>query len=180
MKFKCPCCGYKTLDRERAWDICPVCFWEDDAIQYDKPEYSGGANRISLIEARENYKKIGCVEEEFKQFVREPLDCEKNEEIYVYIQENNCSNSDEKDIVRREKSRIKKWIVRRALAYFFVVAIFIFIFVCILNIQKIYIRVISSIIFSLDLVVLSGHIYKDMKNYLELKKKLEDVHKDAM
>ena len=29
-KYKCPCCGYYTLeDEEGHFDICPVCFWED-------------------------------------------------------------------------------------------------------------------------------------------------------
>ena len=30
-KYKCLCCGYQTLDTRGEYDICPVCFWEDDA-----------------------------------------------------------------------------------------------------------------------------------------------------
>src|SRR5579885_3179586 len=30
VKYSCPCCGYKTLDERGGYDICPVCFWEDD------------------------------------------------------------------------------------------------------------------------------------------------------
>ena len=30
-KYKCLCCGYRTLDTRGEYDICPVCFWEDDA-----------------------------------------------------------------------------------------------------------------------------------------------------
>lgn len=30
----CPCCGYMTLDRRGAYDICPVCFWEDDGSEF--------------------------------------------------------------------------------------------------------------------------------------------------
>jgi hypothetical protein len=29
-KHKCPCCGYHTLKAKGKYDICPVCFWEDD------------------------------------------------------------------------------------------------------------------------------------------------------
>jgi hypothetical protein len=28
---QCPCCGYYTLDGRGGYDICPVCFWEDDS-----------------------------------------------------------------------------------------------------------------------------------------------------
>ena len=34
--------------------ICPVCFWEDDLIQLKDPEYAGGANLVSLWQARLN------------------------------------------------------------------------------------------------------------------------------
>jgi Cysteine-rich CPCC len=50
----CPCCGFRTLvDEARgAYDICRVCGWEDDFVQYDHPDYRGGANAQSLNEAR--------------------------------------------------------------------------------------------------------------------------------
>ncbi|MDE7478291.1 MAG: hypothetical protein K2M91_10135, partial [Lachnospiraceae bacterium] len=38
-KYRCLCCGCKTLDSRAEYDICPVCFWEDDAylIFSEKP-----------------------------------------------------------------------------------------------------------------------------------------------
>lgn len=70
----CPCCGYRTLDGEEGNnEICPVCFWEDDPIQRKDPHYWGGANHVSLVEARKNYEKYGAVEERFVRFVRKPL-----------------------------------------------------------------------------------------------------------
>lgn len=32
-KFTCPCCGYKTFTQQpnETYDICQVCFWEDDS-----------------------------------------------------------------------------------------------------------------------------------------------------
>ncbi|WP_208025565.1 CPCC family cysteine-rich protein [Niastella caeni] len=35
MKFGCPCCGYKTFKHEPngSYDICLVCYWENDPIQ---------------------------------------------------------------------------------------------------------------------------------------------------
>jgi hypothetical protein len=78
-KFQCPCCGYYTLDNEPpgSFDICPVCFWEDDSIQYTNPDYAGGANDVSLKNARENYKKIGAISEEHVKNVRLPSENEK-------------------------------------------------------------------------------------------------------
>lgn len=74
MKFTCPCCGYKTLDEEPpgTYDICSICFWEDDAVQYDDPDYGGGANIPSLRQAQRNYNLFGACEERCIEFVREP------------------------------------------------------------------------------------------------------------
>ncbi|MER8087630.1 CPCC family cysteine-rich protein [Streptomyces sp. NPDC094048] len=35
-----------------AYAIHPVCFWEDDAIQFRWPTMDGGANRVSLTHQR--------------------------------------------------------------------------------------------------------------------------------
>jgi hypothetical protein len=72
-KFICPCCGNRTLGEEGSYDICPVCFWEDDKAMYRDPDLADGANKVSLNEARENYKKYGACMEEFLPFVREPF-----------------------------------------------------------------------------------------------------------
>lgn len=57
--FLCPCCGYPTLTKRVAWDICILCFWEDDG--QDDPhanEVWGGPNsNYSLTEARENFRR---------------------------------------------------------------------------------------------------------------------------
>lgn len=52
--IKCPCCG-KTMVGE--YDVCSVCNWENDPIQLWKPDRKGGANRMSLNEAREAFQK---------------------------------------------------------------------------------------------------------------------------
>ena len=79
-KYRCPCCGYFTLDTEPGhFDICPVCYWEDDNIQSFEQDYTGGANEISLNEARNNYKKIGAMEEMYLDIVRPPTEDEKPE-----------------------------------------------------------------------------------------------------
>ena len=75
MKYTCPCCGYKTLNEEptNTYDICEICFWEDDGFQFRYPDYESGANYISLREAQQNYIKFGAKgEEDCIEFVRMP------------------------------------------------------------------------------------------------------------
>lgn len=69
-----PCCGYKTLDEEPpgTYDICHICFWEDDPAQFDHPAFGGGANGVSLIEAQKNFEEFGACEKRFIDNVRKP------------------------------------------------------------------------------------------------------------
>lgn len=59
--YDCPCCGYPTLEARGGYDICLVCWWEDDG--QDDPradEVWGGPNgEYSLSAARENFRAHG-------------------------------------------------------------------------------------------------------------------------
>ncbi len=70
-KYTCPCCGYKTLDDEHEYDICPICFWEDDLFQFENVDLLG-ANPVSLIEAQQNFIKFGACEINMIKNVRKP------------------------------------------------------------------------------------------------------------
>ncbi|MDV2884660.1 CPCC family cysteine-rich protein [Alkalihalophilus pseudofirmus] len=74
MKYTCPCCGYKVLDEEPpgSYEICSICFWEDDGVQFDDPDYEGGANTPSLRQAQINYLSFGACEKGCIEFVRKP------------------------------------------------------------------------------------------------------------
>lgn len=72
MKYTCPCCGYKTLTAFRSYDICTICFWEDDAVQSDDPDFEGGANRASLRQAQQNFIGFGACEKECINSARKP------------------------------------------------------------------------------------------------------------
>lgn len=71
-RFTCPCCGYKTLDTEHEYDICKICFWEDDWYQFIDPDSDGGANKVSLRQAQKNFIEFGACEKEMLQHVRKP------------------------------------------------------------------------------------------------------------
>lgn len=51
----CPCCGSDTLGERGTYEVCETCGWEDDPIQSNDPEYTGGANAESLRSAREQW-----------------------------------------------------------------------------------------------------------------------------
>ena len=59
------------------YEICKVCFWEDDPHQRKDQTNDGGANKVSLVEARKNYQDFGACEAAMLQYVRKP----KSEEL---------------------------------------------------------------------------------------------------
>jgi hypothetical protein len=72
-RYLCPCCGHRVFDEQPgSYDICPVCFWEDDLVQLHDPLYAGGANRPSLVEAQRTYARLGACEERLLPYVRPP------------------------------------------------------------------------------------------------------------
>ena len=46
-RYACPCCCYLTLDEAPTgtYNICKVCFWEDDNVQFHDPDYEGAPTR---------------------------------------------------------------------------------------------------------------------------------------
>lgn len=79
--FPCPCCGYKTYGEmpKGDYDICPVCFWEDDPIQSADINYTGGANRVSLKQGQQNFMDFGACEKEMIKNTRDPKPSEERD-----------------------------------------------------------------------------------------------------
>ncbi|MEI3790168.1 MULTISPECIES: CPCC family cysteine-rich protein [unclassified Chryseobacterium] len=65
--FTCPCCNYKTILEKGNYQICRVCFWEDDGGK-DESKYSH-VNHMTLKEAKDNFKTKGTILEKFLKFV---------------------------------------------------------------------------------------------------------------
>jgi hypothetical protein len=49
-----------------------VCLWEDDAVQFNDPNCMGGANHVSLAQARRNFASYGACDEGAREYVRPP------------------------------------------------------------------------------------------------------------
>src|SRR5690606_4383477 len=85
--YACPCCGYKTLTEKPGgtYNICQVCFWEDDPVQLDAPDYEGGANRVSLRQAQKNFQDFGACEKEMIKNVRPPHTDEIRDDSWKFL-----------------------------------------------------------------------------------------------
>ncbi len=71
VSYPCPCCGYlEFAEPPGSYEICSICFWEDDNIQLRWPDWAGGANRPSLRESQLNMVRFGAMEERFVRNVR--------------------------------------------------------------------------------------------------------------
>src|ERR1700682_1170637 len=79
-RYPCPCCGYLVFNRPPgSYDVCPICFWEDDIVQLAFPMMSGGANALSLYAAQQNFERIHVSEELSLPNVRAPLSEEQRD-----------------------------------------------------------------------------------------------------
>ena len=72
--YPCPCCNNLTLGENPpgTFEICEVCGWEDDNVQFEDPDFRGGANFESLKEARTNYREFGAINRNKIVSVRRP------------------------------------------------------------------------------------------------------------
>lgn len=67
------------MDEEKGYQICPVCFWQDDGYIDNDGYYDTGANHVNLWVAQNNYKRIGACEKRVLNYVRKP----KRDEPYI-------------------------------------------------------------------------------------------------
>ncbi|MEI2456437.1 CPCC family cysteine-rich protein [Lysobacter firmicutimachus] len=51
----CLCCGSLEIDERGGYEICRRCNWEDDPVQAENPGFAGGANVMSLEQARREW-----------------------------------------------------------------------------------------------------------------------------
>ena len=54
--IKCPVCGQYEFEGDNDFDSCDVCHWQNDGVQFDDPDYWGGANDLSLNDYRAEWE----------------------------------------------------------------------------------------------------------------------------
>ena len=59
--YPCPICGKWVFERPGDYGICLVCGWENDPVQAKAPDFSGGANKMSLNETKKTYTEGGHI-----------------------------------------------------------------------------------------------------------------------
>ncbi|WP_337104419.1 CPCC family cysteine-rich protein [Paenibacillus sp. YIM B09110] len=64
----CPCCEYKSLLSNGEYDICPVCFWEDDGTI--NPEEYSSPNHMTLDEGRKHFTEFGAMSLSSLEFIK--------------------------------------------------------------------------------------------------------------
>ncbi|MDQ1813288.1 CPCC family cysteine-rich protein [Massilia sp. CCM 9210] len=63
----CSCCGYRSLLEGGSYEICRVCFWEDDGTT--ECDRISAPNHMTLREARINFQRSGAVSDAYRQNV---------------------------------------------------------------------------------------------------------------
>ncbi len=63
MLHQCPCCDHYSLRRRGEYEICRVCFWEDDGNDLDQLDVHSGPNHMPLRTARANFAEFGACDQ---------------------------------------------------------------------------------------------------------------------
>jgi hypothetical protein len=91
--YTCPCCGFIVFSEPPgSYDICPICFWEDDDVQLRFP-LAGGANKVCLIEAQKNFLALGVCEERLQAHVRKPTSDDLKDPYWRLLTESDYNDS---------------------------------------------------------------------------------------
>jgi hypothetical protein len=80
----CPVCEEYYFEFPFDYDICPICGWENDGLQRDQKDLWGGANNLSVNEAKIVYSLL--LGEETKSKVFKIIDEYDHRQREIHIQ----------------------------------------------------------------------------------------------
>jgi len=96
-----------------SYDICKICFWEDDISQLRFPRTTG-ANRVSLIDGQKNFREFGACERRVLQSARAVSPADQRDEHWRPIDsrdvfEEPVSGVDCGDTYPKDTTRLYYW-----------------------------------------------------------------------
>jgi hypothetical protein len=63
---QCDCCDHFSIPSDSDYEICPVCYWEQDAFGITEPDEQSAANHgLSLREGRASFLVLGACAAKF-------------------------------------------------------------------------------------------------------------------
>lgn len=70
-KHQCPCCDYISLPERDSYLICPICFWEDEGVNWDNrlDDFSGANKGLTLRKARKNFTVFGVCDKKMSRYI---------------------------------------------------------------------------------------------------------------
>lgn len=82
----CPCCGYLTLTAAEpgSYEVCPVCHWTDDPVQFSDAASESESNPNTLEKARKNFERLGAVTPSAVEETRDPAPSEQRDPNWPY------------------------------------------------------------------------------------------------
>ena len=78
--FACPCCNYLTLTELGRYEICDVCFWEDDGTQH--PDDFSMPNGLFLAQGQQNFLKLGACDERAVSLVKKKARLQHKKQLF--------------------------------------------------------------------------------------------------
>ncbi|MFY0697560.1 MAG: hypothetical protein JXR11_06895 [Balneola sp.] len=87
LKASCPCCHYIAIKERNIYEICPVCYWEDEGEKWDlELDIESGANHgLTLREGRKNFAEFGASD---KKWIGKVVSKENRTKFQFKLQEN--------------------------------------------------------------------------------------------
>ena len=86
---ECPCCGSKDYFDREIWEICSICNLENDPLQIDEPDYSGGANVLCLNDYKKTHEIYLEMLEKIKRYLisTEEIRYQTFDKLYIDLKE---------------------------------------------------------------------------------------------
>jgi RNAse (barnase) inhibitor barstar len=80
---QCDCCDYYSIPLGNDFEICTICFWEQDTFGIEQPDTSSGANHgLTLRQGRRNFKEFNACA---KQFIKNVVSDHERQEYELSV-----------------------------------------------------------------------------------------------